>query len=94
MTSKELKSRPSGSNSNQPEEACILLLHNDNINSFEYVIESLIAICSHKYEQAVQCTLITHYTGCCDIKKGNLKILKNMQEALTKKGLNTTINSR
>jgi ATP-dependent Clp protease adaptor protein ClpS len=94
MTSKKLKSKPSGNNSNLPDERYILLLHNDNIHSFEYVIEALIAICSHKYEQAVQCTLIAHYKGCCDIKKGNLKILSRMKEALTKKGLNTTINSR
>ena len=93
MKSKELKSRPSGDGKNQPEEEQhILSLHNDNIHCFEYVIESLIAICNHKFEQAVQCTLIAHYKGLCDIKKGDLLILKEMQTTLSKKGLNTTIN--
>ena len=92
MTSRETKRRRSEESTNQSQEGCILVLHNDDVHSFEYVIEALIAICSHEYEQAVQCTFITHSKGWCDIRKGDPETLKKMQNALSGKGLNTTIN--
>jgi ATP-dependent Clp protease adaptor protein ClpS len=44
-----------------------LTLHNDDRNSFEHVIESLMKICDHEYEQAAQCASIVHNSGKCDV---------------------------
>lgn len=69
----------------------ILILHNDDIHSFEYVIENLVDICEHTPEQAEQCALMTHYKGLCDVKRGKKNILKEMRLGLIKKGLKATI---
>lgn len=69
-----------------------LVLYNDDINSFDYVINCLIEVCDHDILQAEQCAFITHYNGKCDIKKGNYKYLKPLKENLVKKGLRVTIN--
>jgi ATP-dependent Clp protease adaptor protein ClpS len=61
------------------------------VHSFDFVIEALIDICDHDYEQAVQCTLITHHKGSCDIRKGKFETLKQMKDALTERELNSTI---
>ncbi len=68
-----------------------LVLLNDEIHSFDYVIEALIHICNHQYEQAVQCTLITHHNGRCAIRNGKLEPLSQMKKALISKELNATI---
>jgi len=68
-----------------------LILYNDDVHSFDYVINALIEICRHDYMQAAQCTLITHYKGKCDVKKGRFELLKPMKEALIEKELNATI---
>jgi len=68
-----------------------LVLHNDNIHSFDYVIESLIEICEHDPEQAVQCTMLVHYKGKCDVKKGNFNYLSPMKRALNARQLEATI---
>ncbi len=68
-----------------------LVLHNDNINTFDFVIESLIEVCDHTSEQAEQSAMITHYKGQCDIKKGKKKILSEMQTRLVEKGLKASI---
>ena len=92
MTSKEIKKQPV----KNPEEKVLkehyLVLHNDNVHSFDYVINALIDICEHAYEQATQCTIIAHYKGKCDIKKGVFETLKHMKDVLLEKELNITIN--
>ncbi len=55
------------------------------------MIDALIEICKHGYEQAAQCTLITHYKGKCDVKKGGFEILKPLKTALIEKKLTATI---
>lgn len=70
-----------------------LMLHNDEVHSFDYVIDALMEICDHDYEQAVQCTMITHHKGQCDIRKGELESLKLMKNELLRIGLNATIES-
>lgn len=92
MTSKETKRKPTENLSNNSASDNFLILHNDDIHSFDYVTDSLIEICGHNFEQASQCTIITHYRGSCDVKKGGLKILKTMKDALIERGLNATIN--
>ncbi len=73
------------------EPVSFLILYNDDINTFDYVIESLIEICEHSLVQAEQCALIAHYKGNCDVKKGNHAHLKEMQLDLIKKGLKACI---
>ncbi len=68
-----------------------LILHNDDINSFNYVIDSLIEVCGHSSVQAEQCTFIVHYKGMCEVKKGSRKMLEPMQMNLIKKGLKASI---
>ena len=91
MTSKEIKRK---SDYREKKEACndyLLMLHNDDVHSFDYVIDALIDICKHDYEQAVQCTFITHHKGSCDVRKGKFNSLKQMKDALTAIDLNATI---
>ncbi len=68
-----------------------LILHNDDINTFEYVIRNLVEICSHTPEQAEQCTLMAHYKGLCDVKRGKKDILREMRQDLIKNGLKASI---
>ena len=68
-----------------------LILHNDDIHTFDFVIESLVEICKHHIEQAEQCTFIAHYKGKCDIKRGSLEELKPYKNGLTDRGLSITI---
>ena len=68
-----------------------MILHNDDINTFDFVIDSLIDVCQHNTEQAEQCAYITHHKGKCDVKKGTFDVLVPMKEILINKGLNITI---
>jgi len=68
-----------------------LILHNDEHNLFDFVVKTLIDVCHHEPEQAEQCTLIVHYKGKCDIKKGSYNSLKPFKETLINKGLTVTI---
>jgi ATP-dependent Clp protease adaptor protein ClpS len=68
-----------------------LVLHNDQYNTFEFVIESLIEVCDHAPEQAEQCALIAHTKGKCGVKKGDLSLLNNLHNEMSRRGLTTTI---
>jgi ATP-dependent Clp protease adaptor protein ClpS len=68
-----------------------LMLYNDDFNTFEHVIDSLIRVCGHNKEQAEQCTFLVHYVGKCDVKRGSLKELKPFMEALSERGLTAEI---
>lgn len=92
MTSKETKKKPTENYSEEIASDNFLILHNDDVHSFDYVINALIDICEHGYEQASQCTLIVHYKGQCDVKKGGFKTLKPLKDALIERKLNATIN--
>ncbi len=91
MTSKEIKRKPTENFNNDIVENKFLILHNDDVHSFEYVTLALIEICEHSFEQATQCTIITHYKGKCDVKKGGIKALKPLKDALIERKLNATI---
>jgi ATP-dependent Clp protease adaptor protein ClpS len=73
------------------EKKSFLTLHNDDIHTFDYVIESLIDVCSHDMFQAEQCAYIVHYKGKCDIKRGNYDRLLPLKIKLIDKGLLATI---
>jgi ATP-dependent Clp protease adaptor protein ClpS len=68
-----------------------LILINDDVNTFDHVIESLIDICNHSEEQAEQCALITHLKGKCPISKGNRDELLKIKQQLTERMLTTII---
>jgi len=72
-------------------EGRYLILHNDDIHSFDYVIESLMHVCEMEATQAEQCTYLVHYKGKCDVKKGGYDDLKPYREGLVERGLNATI---
>lgn len=86
-----------GSNNTKPKESdCLsiideegneLILFNDNINTFDYVIDCLVKICKLSFEQASTCANIAHYKGLCAIKHGAYDELKIMYNALIDKGL-------
>ena len=91
MTSKETKKKPADNLGENVSNDNFLILHNDDVHSFDYVINALMEICGHDYEQATQCTIVAHYKGKCDVKKGEFKALKLLQEALIGMELNATI---
>lgn len=73
----------------QPEHR--IVLYNDEVNTFDFVIESLIKICKHERLQAEQCTLLVHYRGRCAVKDGHFQQLRPMCEALLDRGLTAAI---
>ena len=91
MVSPGKKSKKSVETSDLKGSEHNLILHNDNVNTFEYVIDTLCEVCNHKHEQAEQCAMITHYKGKCDIKRGEKSILEEMKIILLEKGLSVTM---
>jgi ATP-dependent Clp protease adaptor protein ClpS len=92
MTAKEkIKDKPIEVEGIDSGNERFLILHNDDYHSFDYVIESLIEICDHDPEQAIQCTMLTHYKGKCDVKKGSFRYLSPMKKALNARQLEATI---
>ncbi len=69
----------------------ILMLHNDDFNSFDWVIECLIKVCKHDFEQASQCAHLVHFTGKCDVKRGDQETIQKMYNKLKSAGLSTTM---
>ena len=68
-----------------------LLIYNDDVNTFEHVIDALIKVCKHEKIQAEQCTWIIHYNGKCAVKKGEFDSLKPMRDALCERGIDAKI---
>nr|WP_315032275.1 ATP-dependent Clp protease adaptor ClpS [uncultured Chryseobacterium sp.] len=68
-----------------------LVLHNDDVHTFDYVIDSLIEVCKHTLEQAEQCTILVHYKGKCTVKTGSMDLLKPMHEKLISRELTSEI---
>ncbi len=86
-THKKEKSNQSKESRNQH----FLVLFNDEIHDFSYVIESLVEVCNHDNVQAEQCTYLAHYKGRCEIKQGTYEELKQMKQALIERGLQAEI---
>ncbi len=68
-----------------------LVVFNDDINTFEHVINTLIRVCKHGREQAEQCTWIIHYKGKCAVKTGSFEQLDPMREAICQEGIDAKI---
>ena len=73
------------------DEIYKIVLWNDDVNTFDDVIEALIEICEHTPEQAEQCTMLVHYKGKCTVKTGALEKLKPMHEKLLARSLTSEI---
>jgi len=68
-----------------------IVLYNDDVNTFDHVIDSLIYACDHSPEQAEQCSIIVHYKGKCTVKTGPYDDLKPRCSMLLKAGLSAEI---
>ena len=68
-----------------------LIVWNDEVNTFEWVIETLVEICRHSFEQAEQCAYIIHFKGKYSVKQGAYEELKPMCDAITDRGIGATI---
>lgn len=68
-----------------------IILYNDDVNTFEHVIQTLIIVCGHTPEQAEQCSLIVHYKGKCAVKSGSYDELEPMCLKLLAAGLSAEI---
>ena len=68
-----------------------LVVFNDDVNTFEHVINTLIRVCRHTPKQAEQCTYIIHFKGKCTVKTGSWDELRPMREAICEVGINAKI---
>lgn len=73
------------------EETRKIMLYNDDVNTFDFVIETLMDVCEHEFEQATQCAYIVHYKGKCDVKNGEYDKLKPICSELLRRGLSAEI---
>jgi ATP-dependent Clp protease adaptor protein ClpS len=68
-----------------------LILFNDEINTFEHVIKSLVEVCGHDLIQAEQCAIIVHMRGSYEVKTGSKEVLNVMAKSLNAKGLRSKV---
>jgi len=68
-----------------------LVVFNDDINTFDHVINTLIRVCRHTPEQAEQCTLLIHHKGKCSVKNGTFDFLRPMRQAICEAGIDARI---
>lgn len=72
-------------------DPCCLIVWNDEVNTFEWVIETLVEVCKHTQEQAEQCSYIIHFQGKYAVKEGSYEELKPMCDAITDRGIGATV---
>jgi ATP-dependent Clp protease adaptor protein ClpS len=75
----------------ETENQCSLVVWNDEVNTFEWVIETLIEICNHSQEQAEQCAMLIHTKGKYAVKNGSYDSLKPKRDAITDRQIGATI---
>ena len=73
------------------DEPYNLIVWNDNVNTFDWVIETLVEVCGHSYEQAEQCSYFIHFKGKYAVKQGSYDDLKPQCDAITERGINATV---
>jgi ATP-dependent Clp protease adaptor protein ClpS len=71
--------------------SCQLIVWNDEVNTFDWVIETLMEICGHTFEQAEQCSLFIHFKGKYAVKEGEYDDLRPMCDAILDRGINATV---
>lgn len=75
----------------ETDKGCRIIVWNDDVNTFDWVIETLMAVCGHTREQAEQCATIIHFNGKYAVKEGDFENLRPMCEAIIDRGINATI---
>ena len=75
----------------QNEDPKNLIVYNDDYNTFDHVIQTLIKVCKHTMEQAEQCTWIIHHKGKCSVKEGSFNQLRPMRHAICDAGIDARI---
>ena len=94
---KDREEKPYVSPENEEEVAtledsgCSLVLYNDDVHTFDYVIKALMDICRHTEEQAEQCAILVHCHGKCTVKHGSYETLLPMHSALLDKQLTSEV---
>ena len=73
------------------EDPCSLIVWNDEVNTFEWVIQTLVEVCDQSQEQAEQCAMIIHTKGKYAVKRGGYDELKPLCDAITDRGIGATI---
>jgi ATP-dependent Clp protease adaptor protein ClpS len=68
-----------------------LMVFNDEVNTFDFVIETLMEVCEHSAEQAEQCTLLIHYKGKCSVKRGTFEELAPMRNDICRRGISAEV---
>ncbi len=68
-----------------------LVVFNDDVNTFEHVIRTLIDVCGHEPHQAEQCTWLIHYKGKCNVKHGSFNEMAEMRNSICDKGLSAEV---
>jgi ATP-dependent Clp protease adaptor protein ClpS len=86
-------SRPQklGSEDSDKQHRASLVLHNDDINTFDYVMDTLVEVCNHSLTQAEQCATITHYKGKCEVRSGPFQEMKELRYQLISRGLKASV---
>lgn len=72
-------------------ESFNLIVWNDEVNTFDWVIETLMEVCHHSAEQAEQCAMFIHFKGKYAVKTGDYDTLKDMCNAITERGIGATV---
>lgn len=70
-----------------------LIVYNDDVNTFDWVIKCFMEVCSHSFEQSEQLSLIVHYKGKAIVKTADFDTLKPMKDSLIERGLSAVIES-
>jgi ATP-dependent Clp protease adaptor protein ClpS len=88
-------SRPQklGSENTDKQSRAVLVLHNDEVNTFDYVMETLVDVCDHSMTQAEQCATITHHKGKCEVRSGSLSEMKELRYKLISRGLKASVDN-
>src|SRR5580658_6505570 len=73
------------------DDPCSLIVWNDEVNTFEWVIETLVDVCGHSIEQAEQCAMLIHTKGKYAVKRGSYEELKPLCDAITDRGIGATV---
>ena len=82
---------PIGNKQDKSDSSSELILFNDNVHSFDFVIETLIEVCEHEHLQAEQCAFIAHHIGKCSVKSGLYSELKPKYDEMTRRGLTVSL---
>jgi len=80
-----------GSEETDDQQQSKLVLYNDDINTFDYVMDTLVEVCDHSMTQAEQCATITHYKGKCEVRVGTLTEMKELRYKLIARRLKASV---